>query len=65
MFGKFFEYLVNRFDEFSTWVAVIGLVLAILFLPKGLTAFIVVVIFGLLVIAPDTKFSEFIKKYFG
>lgn len=54
----FLRYLFQRLDEFSSWVAIALLVLAIIFLPKGLVLFIICALSMLLLIAPDTKFSR-------
>lgn len=63
-FVGFFKMLFRRLDEFSTWIAIALLVIAIIFLPKGLVLFIICALSMVLFIAPDTKFSSFVKRFF-
>lgn len=64
MFDKIKDYLIGRIDEFSTWIAIILLVIAVLALPKGLTAFLIVALAIIIILVPDTKFSKWVRKLF-
>lgn len=64
MLTKLKTYLLNRLNEFSTYIAIGLLLVAVLLLPKGLTAFIIAVLAIVLMAAPDTRFSALIRKYF-
>lgn len=64
MFNKILDYIKERINEFSTWIAVILLIISVLFLPNGLVAFIIVALSLVIILLPDSKFTKVINKYF-
>ncbi len=63
MIGRFFVYLTNRANEYSSWIAVFALATAVLALPKSLTAFIIMGLVAVIILLPDMPISKKIKRY--
>ena len=54
------EFLCKKMDSLTAWIGAIGIVLALIKWETGLF-----VLFILLILLPDAKFSQFFKKVSG